>query len=93
MSATQLLCDYLVIGAGAASIALIDTVLTEHPTAKILLVDKNPVPGALGQRVRLCAASSAIRHVWRRVPSTRGKLDEAPTRQIHTALESPRIQG
>ncbi|KAL3804934.1 hypothetical protein ACHAW5_006791 [Stephanodiscus triporus] len=45
MSATQLLCDYLVIGAGVASIAFIDTVLTEHPTTKIVLVDKNPVPG------------------------------------------------
>jgi hypothetical protein len=45
MSVTQLLCDYLVIGAGAAAIAFIDTVLTEQPTTKIVLVDKNPIPG------------------------------------------------
>ena len=43
---TKLLaCDYLVVGAGAASIAFIDTLLTHLPTTSIILVDKNPVPG------------------------------------------------
>ncbi|KAL3822005.1 hypothetical protein ACHAXA_002991 [Cyclostephanos tholiformis] len=45
MSLIQLACDYLVVGAGAASIAFIDTLLTEHPTTNIVLVDRNPVPG------------------------------------------------
>lgn len=45
MSETQLACDYLVVGAGAASIAFIDTLLTERPATKIVLVDRNPIPG------------------------------------------------
>jgi hypothetical protein len=47
MNATQLTCDYLVVGAGAAAIAFIDTLLTRHPSTsiKIVLVDKNPIPG------------------------------------------------
>jgi len=40
-----LVCDYLVVGAGAASIAFIDTLLTHLPTTTIVLVDKNPIPG------------------------------------------------
>ena len=42
---TLLACDYLVIGAGAASLAFIDTLITELPSVKIILVDKNSVPG------------------------------------------------
>lgn len=43
---TQILnCDYLVIGAGAASLAFIDTLLQECPSMKILLVDKGKAPG------------------------------------------------
>ncbi len=38
-------CDYLVIGAGVASIAFIDSLLTDLPSAKIVLVDKKPAPG------------------------------------------------
>jgi hypothetical protein len=38
-------CDYLVVGAGAAAIAFIDTLLTELPSAKIVLVDKHQAPG------------------------------------------------
>lgn len=38
-------CDYLIVGAGAASIAFIDTLLTHLPTTTIILVDKNPIPG------------------------------------------------
>jgi cation diffusion facilitator CzcD-associated flavoprotein CzcO len=47
MNAIQLTCDYLVVGAGAAAIAFIDTLLTRHPSTsiKIVLVDKNPIPG------------------------------------------------
>ena len=45
MNVTQLACDYLVVGAGAAAIAFIDTLLTRHPSTKIVLVDKNPIPG------------------------------------------------
>mmetsp|Transcript_7980 Transcript_7980/g.17116 ORF Transcript_7980/g.17116 Transcript_7980/m.17116 type:complete len:538 (+) Transcript_7980:138-1751(+) len=45
MKVTELACDYLVVGAGAASIAFIDTLLTKQPLTKIILVDKNPCPG------------------------------------------------
>jgi len=38
-------CDYLVIGSGAASLAFIDTLLTELPDVKVILVDKHPAPG------------------------------------------------
>jgi len=44
-SVTNLSCDYLVIGAGAASLAFIDTLLTELPSTKVVLVDKNAAPG------------------------------------------------
>lgn len=38
-------CDYLLIGAGASSLAFLDTLLTENPSAKVVLVDKKPSPG------------------------------------------------
>lgn len=38
-------CDYLVVGAGAASLAFVDTLLTELPETKILLIDKKRAPG------------------------------------------------
>jgi hypothetical protein len=38
-------CDYLVVGAGASPLAFIDTLLTEIPQAKIILVDKKAAPG------------------------------------------------
>lgn len=45
MEATRLVCDYLVVGAGATSMAFIDTLLTELPSTKIVLVDKKDSPG------------------------------------------------
>jgi hypothetical protein len=41
----QLFTDYLVIGSGAASMAFCDTLLTELPNAKIIVVDKHSSPG------------------------------------------------
>lgn len=38
-------CDYLVVGTGACSIAFIDTLLSDQPTARIVLVDKRVAPG------------------------------------------------
>jgi len=38
-------CDYLVVGAGTAGMSFIDTMLTENPTATIILVDRNEGPG------------------------------------------------
>lgn len=38
-------CDYLVIGAGAASLGFVDTLLADLPSAKVVIVDKNPAPG------------------------------------------------
>jgi len=38
-------CDYLVVGAGASPLAFIDTLLTELPESKVILVDKKPAPG------------------------------------------------
>ena len=37
--------DYLVVGAGAASMAFIDTLLKSQPKLKIAIVDKNDRPG------------------------------------------------
>merc|ERR1712188_34316 len=44
-STHELDCDYLVIGAGAASLAFLDTLLTELPNAQVVLVDKHDAPG------------------------------------------------
>mmetsp|Transcript_14028 Transcript_14028/g.32613 ORF Transcript_14028/g.32613 Transcript_14028/m.32613 type:complete len:595 (-) Transcript_14028:714-2498(-) len=38
-------CDYLVVGAGTAGMSFVDTMLTEHPTVSIALVDRNSRPG------------------------------------------------
>mmetsp|Transcript_25165 Transcript_25165/g.37185 ORF Transcript_25165/g.37185 Transcript_25165/m.37185 type:complete len:569 (+) Transcript_25165:70-1776(+) len=38
-------CDYLIVGAGASSLAFLDTILTENPSLKIILVDQKAVPG------------------------------------------------
>jgi hypothetical protein len=39
-----LACDYLVIGAGAAPLAFVDTLLTELPSTKVILIDKKAQP-------------------------------------------------
>lgn len=44
-SSETLECDYLVVGAGAASLAFIDTLLTELPDTKVILIDKKEQPG------------------------------------------------
>jgi len=38
-------CDYLIVGAGAASMSFIDTLLTELPETKIILIDKKAAVG------------------------------------------------
>jgi len=38
-------CDYLFIGAGAASLAFVDTLLVEQPACRVIVVDKHAVPG------------------------------------------------
>jgi hypothetical protein len=41
----ELECDYLIIGAGAASLAFVDTLLTELPDSKLIIVDQKSIPG------------------------------------------------
>lgn len=41
----MLITDYLVIGAGAASMAFVDTLLTESPDVSVLVVDRHAHPG------------------------------------------------
>ena len=41
----RLQCDYLVVGAGAASLAFVDTLLTELPETKVILIDKKEAAG------------------------------------------------
>jgi hypothetical protein len=41
----KLVCDYLVVGAGASGLAFVDTLLTEIPSLKIIIVDKHDAPG------------------------------------------------
>lgn len=43
--ATTLDCDYLVVGAGTAGLSFCDTLLSEDPTAKMVVVDRNDRPG------------------------------------------------
>ena len=38
-------CDYLVVGAGAASCAFIDAILKGQPKARCVVVDRHPAPG------------------------------------------------
>jgi len=38
-------CDYLVIGAGASGLAFVDTLLTQMPELKVVIVDKHQAPG------------------------------------------------
>lgn len=38
-------CDYLVVGAGASALPFVDTLLTELPETKVILVDKKGAPG------------------------------------------------
>ena len=41
----ELRCDYLVVGAGAAGMAFVDTLLTEDPTCRVVLVDRRAKAG------------------------------------------------
>jgi hypothetical protein len=45
VSATELETDYLVIGAGATAMAFVDTLLSEHTDATVLMVDRHHRPG------------------------------------------------
>jgi len=38
-------CDYLIVGAGATTLAFVDTLVTELPDAKIVMIDKKAAPG------------------------------------------------
>jgi hypothetical protein len=42
---TSLECDYLVVGAGAAGMVFVDTILTENPAVNVVLVDRYSKPG------------------------------------------------
>ncbi len=41
----QLECDYLIVGAGASPLAFVDTLLTELPDKKVIIIDKKSAPG------------------------------------------------
>jgi len=41
----RLVCDYLIVGSGASPMAFLDTLLTELPDKKVVLVDKKVRPG------------------------------------------------
>jgi len=41
----RLVCDYFIIGSGAAPLAFLDTLLTELPNKKLIVVDKKARPG------------------------------------------------
>jgi hypothetical protein len=45
MSTTTIDTDYLVIGGGACAMAFVDTLLSESPTATVLMVDRHHRPG------------------------------------------------
>jgi hypothetical protein len=41
----ELECDYLIVGAGSSPLAFVDTLLTELPKSKVILIDKKGAPG------------------------------------------------
>lgn len=41
----NLVCDYLIIGSGAAPLAFLDTLLTELPDKTVIMIDKKARPG------------------------------------------------
>ncbi|HEY1972405.1 MAG TPA: NAD(P)/FAD-dependent oxidoreductase [Pseudonocardia sp.] len=45
MSTTRLDTDYLILGAGAMGMAFADVILAEHPSARIVIVDRHASPG------------------------------------------------
>ena len=45
MSTTDIEADYLVIGAGATAMAFVDTLLSEHADATVVMVDRQHRPG------------------------------------------------
>src|SRR5215212_2112088 len=45
MPTTRLDTDYLVLGAGAMSLAFVDVILAEDPTADVVMVDRRDSPG------------------------------------------------
>ncbi len=45
MPTTRLDADYLILGAGAMGLAFADVVLSEHPTARLVVVDRRDSPG------------------------------------------------
>lgn len=45
MGTTRLDTDYLIIGAGAMGMAFADVILSEHPTARLAIVDRRDNPG------------------------------------------------
>jgi hypothetical protein len=45
MRTTRLDTDYLILGAGAMGLAFADVILTEHPTARLVVVDRRDSPG------------------------------------------------
>jgi hypothetical protein len=45
MPTTRLDADYLVLGAGAMSMAFADVILSEHPSARLVVVDRRDSPG------------------------------------------------
>lgn len=45
MPTTQLDTDYLILGAGAMGMAFADVILSEHPSARVAIVDRRASPG------------------------------------------------
>lgn len=45
MSTMRIDTDYLVLGAGAMGMAFVDVVLSEHPSARVVMVDRRANPG------------------------------------------------
>jgi len=45
MRTTRLDTDYLILGAGAMGLAFADVILSEHPTSRIVVVDRRDSPG------------------------------------------------
>ena len=75
----ELRCDYLVVGAGAAGMAFVDTLLTEDPTCRVVLWTAAPRPAATGLiPTRSSASTSPITTGY---PLPLGKARDAKGRE------------
>ena len=82
----ELECDYLIIGAGAASLAFVDTLLTELPDSKLIIVDQKSTIGrieshAVMEWIKLRMKCGLLLAVGRHCPEKKPSNEESHHRK------------